>query len=75
MSPITLSTAVITLFSVDNIVAMEDSKSIKTDVDLNNGIDKIVSDTINDNIKAKAKLLSVVDLPLTARLKKIGINQ
>ena len=75
MSPITLSTAVITLSSVDNIVAMEDSKSIKTDVDLNNGIDKIVSDTINDNIKAKAKLLSVVDLPLTARLKKIGINQ
>ena len=57
MSPITLSTAVITLSSVDNIVAMEDNKSIKTDVDLNNGIGKIVSDTINDNIKAKAKLL------------------
>ena len=54
---------------------MEDSKSIKTDVGLNNGIGRIVSDTINDNIKAKAKLLSVVDLPLTARLKKIGINQ
>ena len=57
MSPITLSTAVITLSSVDNIVAMEDSKSIKTDVDLNNGIGEIVSDTINYNIKAKAKIL------------------
>ncbi len=36
---------------------MEDSKSIKTDVGLNNGIGRIVSDTINDNIKAKAELL------------------
>ena len=57
MSPITLSTAVITLSSVDNIVAMEDSKSIKTDVDLNNGIGEIVSETINNNIKAKDELL------------------